>query len=190
MIDYVQKNDGLDQIIKSIVIHYYFAYLHPYFDGNGRMSRLLQLWYLVQKGYTSSLSIPFSAYINESKGMYYKAFTSITDNFRVAQVLDITSFVNYFIGQVITKLQKKTEPVDTLQRFNDLLQGGEITAKEKDLFHYVLSAYGTHEFSTMQLEKDYKDAAYATIRPFVLKLENKGLLSSQRYGSRVRYRLK
>jgi len=190
MIDYVQKDDGLDQIIKSIVIHYYFAYLHPYFDGNGRMSRLLQLWYLAQKGYTSSLFIPFSAYINESKGMYYKAFTCITDNFRVSQVLDITPFVNYFIGQVITKLQKKIEPADTLQRFNDLLQGGEITAKEKDLFYYVLSAYGTHEFSTKQLEKDYKNAAYATIRNFVLKLENKGLLSSQRYGSRVRYKLK
>ncbi|AET70553.1 hypothetical protein Desor_5165 [Desulfosporosinus orientis DSM 765] len=190
MIDYMQKDDGLDHIIKSIVIHYYLAYLHPYFDGNGRMSRLLQLWYLVQKGYTSSLFIPFSVYINESRGMYYKAFTSITDNFRVSQVLDITPFVNYFIGQVITKLQKKAEPADTLQRFNDLLQGGEITAKERDLFHYVLSAYGTHEFSTKQLEKDYKNVAYATIRNFVLKLENKGLLSSQRYGSRVRYRLK
>lgn len=190
MIDYIQKDDGLDQIIKSIVIHYYFAYLHPYFDGNGRMSRLLQLWYLVQKGYNSSLFIPFSAYINESKGLYYKAFSSITDNFKVSQILDLTLFVNYFIDHVITKLQKKVEPTDALKKFNALLQSGEITTKEKDLFYYVLSAYGTHEFSTKQLEKDYKKAAYATIRNFVLKLENKGLLSSQRYGSRVRYSLK
>jgi Fic family protein len=77
LIDYIYMDDGLDQIIKSIVLHYYFAYLHPYFDGNGRMARLLQLWYLVQNGYTASLFIPFSAYINESKGLYYKAFTAI-----------------------------------------------------------------------------------------------------------------
>ncbi|MEL1133842.1 Fic family protein [Desulfitobacterium sp. THU1] len=190
LIDYMHKDDGLDQIVKSIVIHYYFAYLHPYFDGNGRMARLMQLWYLVQKGYTSALFIPFSAYIDDSRSTYYKAFTSIMNNYKVSQILDVTPFVNYFIDYVFVKLLKKPEPTDALQRFEELLQSGEITAKEKDLFHYVLSAYGTQEFSTKHLEKDYKNAAYATIRNFVLKLEDKGLLSAQRYGNRVRYRLK
>lgn len=190
MIEYIHLDDGLDQVIKSIIIHYYFAYLHPYFDGNGRMARLLQLWYLVQIGYTSSLFVPFSAYINESKGLYYKAFTLISNNFKISGILDVTPFVSYFIDNVLTKLNKKTEPTNALETFNSLLQTGEITAKEKDLFYYVLSAYGTNEFSTKQLEKDYKNAAYATIRNFVLKLESNGLLSSQKYGSRVRYRVK
>ena len=190
MIEHIHLDDGLDQVIKSIIIHYYFAYLHPYFDGNGRMARLLQLWYLVQIGYTSSLFIPFSAYINESKGLYYKAFTLISNNFKISGILDVTPFVSYFIDNVLTKLQKKAEPTNALKTFNDLLQTGEITAKEKDLFYYVLSAYETNEFSTKQLEKDYNNAAYATIRNFVLKLESNGLLSSQKYGSRVRYRVK
>ena len=189
MINYIHIDDGLDQIMKSIIIHYYFAYLHPYFDGNGRMARLLQLWYLVQIGYTSSLFIPFSAYINESKGLYYKAFTLISNNSKVSEVLDVTPFVTYFIDNVLTKLQKRTEPTNALKIFNNLLQTAEITAKEKDLFYYVLSAYGTNEFSTKQLEKDYQNAAYATIRNFVLKLESKGLLSSQKYGNRMRYRV-
>ncbi|OLN31863.1 hypothetical protein DSOL_2158 [Desulfosporosinus metallidurans] len=133
--------------------------------------------------------IPFSAFINESKGLYYKAFTLISNNYKVSRILDTTPFVSYFIDNVLTKLQKMAEPTNALKKFNNLLQTGEITAKEKDLFHYVLSAYGTHEFSTKQLEKDYKNVAYATIRNFVLKLESKGILSSQKYGSRVRYRL-
>ncbi len=190
LIDFIQKDDDVDQVTKSIIIHYYFAYLHPYFDGNGRMARLLQLWYLVQAGYTSSLFIPFSAYINESKGLYYKASTLISTNYKLSETLDVTPFVNYFIDNVLTKLQKKVEPTNALETFNNLLQTGEITAKEKDLFYYVLSAYGTNEFSTKQLEKDYKNAAYATIRKFVLKLESKGLLSSQKYGSRIRYSVK
>ena len=190
MINYIHIDDGLDQIMKSIIIHYYFAYLHPYFDGNGRMARLLQLWYLAQIGYTSSLFIPFSAYINESKGLYYKAFTLISNNSKVSEVLDVTPFVTYFIDNVLTKLQKRTEPTNALKIFNNLLQTAEITAKEKDLFYYVLSAYGTNEFSTKQLEKDYQNAAYATIRNFVLKLESKGLLASQKYGNRMRYRVK
>lgn len=190
MIDYIHRDDGLDQVIKSIIIHYYFAYLHPYFDGNGRMARLLQLWYLVQIGYTSSLFIPFSAYINESKGLYCKAFTLISNNYKLSGSLDVTPFVLYFIDNVLSKLQKKAEPTNALIKFDNLLQTGEITAKEKDLFYYVLSAYGTNEFSTKQLEKDYKNAAYATIRSFVLKLDSKGLLASQKYGNRVRYRVR
>ena len=113
----------------------------------------------------------------------------ISNNSKESELIDVTPFVSYFIDNVLTKLQKKAEPTNALQKFNNLLQTGEITAKEKDLFHYVLSAYGTNEFSTKQLEGDYKNAAYATIRNFVLKLESKGLLSSQKYRNRVRYRV-
>ena len=49
------------------------------------------------------------------------------------------------------------------------------------------SAYGDAEFSTKQLEKDFGNAAYATIRSFVLKFEKLGLLKSTQYGKRVKY---
>lgn len=45
------------------------------------------------------------------------------------------------------------------------------------------------EFSTKQLEKDYGDAAYATIRSFVLKFTDLGLLQSIHYGTRIKYKV-
>ena len=45
--------------------------------------------------------------------------------------------------------------------------------------------YGDAEFSTKQLEKDFGDAAYATIRSFVLKFEKLGLIKSTQYGNRM-----
>ena len=51
----------------------------------------------------------------------------------------------------------------------------------------MISHYGTDEFSTKQLEKDFGNAAYATIRAFVLKFEDMGLLVSKKYGARVKY---
>ena len=53
----------------------------------------------------------------------------------------------------------------------------------------MLSAYGTAAFSTKQLEKDFGDVAYATVRSFVRKLEEMGLLVSVSYGTRVKYRV-
>jgi len=97
---------------------------------------------------------------------------------------------HFFVDNVFSKLEEKRENEKPLAKFNDILKTGNITEKEKDLFLYILSSYGDSEFSTKTLDKDFKDVAYATARRFVLKFEDKGLLSSQKYGNRVEYKLK
>ena len=71
--------------------------------------------------------------------------------------------------------------------FQSTLSHEQVTEKEKALWEFVLSAYGDVEFSTKQLEKDFGDAAYATIRSFVLKFEKLGQIKSTQYGNRVKY---
>ena len=39
----------MNDLLKAALIHFCLAYLHPWFDGNGRMARLIHLWYLVQQ---------------------------------------------------------------------------------------------------------------------------------------------
>ena len=190
LIDFINTDDGMDDILKSIIAHYYLVYLHPYFDGNGRTARLLQMWVLIQKGYTSSLFLPMSRYINETKAKYYKCFEQIAENYKISNRLDVTPFLEYYIYSVISKLPKDYHQGDILGDFHKLIAAGEITEKEKDLFHFVLSQYGTKPFSTKQLEKDYRDVAYATVRSFVLKLEKKGILTSTKYSNRVKYQIR
>ncbi len=189
LISFINQEGTLDEVIKSIIIHYYFTYLHPYFDGNGRMARLVQLWYLVQKGYPQALYIPFSRYINESKSIYYKVFEQIEENRKISGLHDMTPFIQYFVEHVFEKLNNKSFAVDILNKYESILADGIVTPKEKELFEFVISNYGEGEFSTKQLEKDFGNAAYATIRAFVLKFENHRLLRSQQYGVRVKYRI-
>lgn len=59
-----------NDLIKAAILHFGLAYLHPYFDGNGRMARLLHLWYLVQQGYSSALFVPMSRFVEESRSRY------------------------------------------------------------------------------------------------------------------------
>ena len=190
LIKFINSDESMDQIVKSTVIHYYIAYIHPYFDGNGRTARLLQLWYLVQKGYTASMFVAFSAYINANKSKYYEVFIKIMENYNISDVLDVTPFIKFFVDNVFSKLEEKHENDKPLAKFNEILKTGNITEKEKDLFLYILSSYGDGEFSTKTLEKDFKDVAYATVRSFVLKFEKDGLLTCQKYGNRVKYKLK
>ena len=85
------------------------------------------------------------------------------------------------------KLNGVLPTAQTTEAFQTALSHGQVTEKEKALWEFVLSAYGDAEFSTKQLEKDFGNAAYATIRSFVLKFEKLGLLKSTQYGNRVKY---
>ena len=189
LVRFIHEESDSNDLLKAALIHFYVAYLHPYFDGNGRMARLMHLWYLVQQGYSSALFVPLSEYVNKSRKGYYDAYTLAEENARISGVLDVTPFLVYFIENVYHKLNGAIPARRTTKAFQAALSQGQVTEKEKVLWSFVLSAYGEAEFSTKQLEKDFGNAAYATIRSFVLKFEHLGLLTSTRYGNRVKYRV-
>ena len=189
LIEFINAEDGINDLIKAAIIHFYIAYVHSYFDGNGRMARLVHLWFLIQKGYQSALFIPFSSQIEKSRKAYYDAFTAVEENKNYSGKLDVTPFILYFINNVYNKINEGYTAVETLTAYDDAVKSGKVTEKETKLWKFVLSCYGTEEFSTKRLEKDFGDAAYATIRGFVLKFEELGLLSSVRYGPRVKYKV-
>ena len=43
------QNNQIEEYIKSQIMHFYFVYIHPYFDVNGRTSRTMSMWYLLKK---------------------------------------------------------------------------------------------------------------------------------------------
>lgn len=189
LIAFANAEDDINDLVKAAIIHFYIAYVHPYFDGNGRIARLLHLWFLVQKGYQSALFIPFSSQIEKTRKAYYDAYTLIEQNKQLSGKIDVTPFVLYFINNVYNKMNEGTTAVDAFAIYDEAIKAGKITEKETKLWKFVLSCYGTEEFSTKQLEKDFGDAAYATIRGFVLKFEDLGLLTSTKYGPRVKYKV-
>ena len=189
LVAFAAEKAAQNDLTKAAILHFGLAYLHPYFDGNGRMARLLNLWYLVQQGYSSALFVPMSRFVEESCARYYKAYTRVEQNQQISGVLDVTPFLVYFAESVYHRLGEDQPQPRTLQAFEEALRQGKVTEKERALWQFVLTAYGSEEFSTKRLEKDFGDAAYATIRNFVLKFERLGLLISIHYGNRVKYRI-
>lgn len=191
LVDFANAKGGINELHKAAILHFAFAYYHPYFDGNGRTARLLHLWYLVQQGYPAALFTPFSRYIAESKAAYYKAYDRVEKNALISGYTDVTPFLSYFCNEVYNRLQVDAAPPQAdLQVYQTALAEGKITEKERLLWEYVLSAYGTEEFTTKQLEKDFRNAAYATIRTFVMKFHEMELLVARKTGNRVFYKVK
>ena len=98
--------------------------------------------------------------------------------------------LRYISDEVYDKIGKEEVQPDTLAKYGELLQSGEITVKEAELWQFVLSAYAGKSFTTKQLEKDFGNAAFATIRKFVLKFTERGLLRATKLSNKVLYAVK
>ncbi len=79
--DFINDNqDDIDSLIKVCLIHYQFESIHPFYDGNGRTGRILNILYLVLNKLIDSPILYLSKYINKSKQEYYRLFSEVRIN--------------------------------------------------------------------------------------------------------------
>ena len=67
----------IDPINKMAIIHYQFESIHPFYDGNGRTGRIINILYLVQKGLLGLPILYLSGYIISHKNDYYRLLQQI-----------------------------------------------------------------------------------------------------------------
>jgi Fic family protein len=78
---YMNTNDEIDPIIKMAIIHYQFESIHPFYDGNGRTGRIINVLYLVLKKLLDNPILYLSSYIIKNKNKYYKLLQQVrTEN--------------------------------------------------------------------------------------------------------------
>lgn len=66
-----------DPLIQALALHYHFAAMHPFIDGNGRTARALEALMLQRVGLKDTLFIAMSNYYYEEKHSYLKALASV-----------------------------------------------------------------------------------------------------------------
>lgn len=74
-----------------------FTVIHPFRDGNGRMSRLITLWLLYIAGHDVGRYISLEKLIDDSRETYYEALRSSTDGWH-AGMHDLAPWTSYFLG--------------------------------------------------------------------------------------------
>ncbi len=68
---------SVDPLIKMPIIHYQFESIHPFYDGNGRTGRIVNVLYLVYKGLLDIPVLYLSRYIIQNKSDYYKLLQKV-----------------------------------------------------------------------------------------------------------------
>jgi len=132
-------------LLKGILLHYFIAYIHPFFDGNGRTARALFYFKSMRNklDYVQLLSI--SAYLKEHGQRYEKAFQKVVENDD-----DVTYFVDFCLDSIQSALLIVSNKVDYLLRVNRLKALLNLTANQIGL----LQRLALHRFRTVSIE-DY-----------------------------------
>lgn len=74
---YINIDDEIDPLIKMAIIHYQFELIHPFYDGNGRTGRIINILFLVLKELLDSPILYLSSYIIKNKSDYYRLLQSV-----------------------------------------------------------------------------------------------------------------
>lgn len=106
-------NDGEGTLIKSAILHYQFETVHPFYDGNGRTGRIMNILYLILKRHIDTPILYLSSYIIENKAEYYRLLLRVTtDEEWQPWILYFLKGIEVTAKETIAKIQRMKELMD------------------------------------------------------------------------------
>ena len=108
----VVQNNRLPDLTSVSNFIFDFLCIHPFRDGNGRVSRLLTLLLLYKHGYEVGKFIGLERIIEETKEEYYRALSLSSENWHKSNH-DLMHWTNYFLGVIKNAYQELKERVES-----------------------------------------------------------------------------
>ncbi|EPY05865.1 hypothetical protein AZ66_02095 [Paenibacillus sp. E194] len=185
LLKFLNDNEEIPTIIKVAVGHYYFGYIHPFYDGNGRTSRFISSMYLCADfGNSSALSL--SRGCNKYRNKYLEAF-EITNSIKSRGELNcfIESFITIILKALIqmnAELKEKSELLQIAQK--KLKMEPRLTDKDQIYFEilYVLAQnYFFDSSSGLTIKELAKifEKSEATLRKIMKELNGLSLVEQK-----------
>jgi Fic family protein len=103
------KPDDLHPVLKSGIVHYELVRIHPFVDGNGRVSRALSTFILFQEGYDIRKFFSLEEYFDNDAAEYYRALQSVEQDNG-----DLTEWLAYFTQGLAIELSKIKDKIDKI----------------------------------------------------------------------------
>ncbi|MCU7892305.1 MAG: Fic family protein [Candidatus Thiodiazotropha sp. (ex Ustalcina ferruginea)] len=77
---FIHDDSKLDPLVRMALIHHQFETIHPFYDGNGRTGRIVNILFLVKEGLLDMPILYLSRYISQTKSAYYQGLQQVRDN--------------------------------------------------------------------------------------------------------------
>jgi Fic family protein len=112
----------VDPLVKMTIIHYQFESIHPFYDGNGRTGRILNILYLILEGLLELPVLYISRYIIRNRSEYYRLLQVVREQY------DWEEWVLYMLDAVETTARST---VETIKGIRTLMQDYKTKIREE-----------------------------------------------------------
>ena len=180
LIQFMNKKD-ISFLVKASISHFFFEYIHPFYDGNGRFGRYLLSSYLARKlDILTAFSVSYS--ISKNLDDYYKSFVEVED---VNNYGEITFFVENILKTIKSGQEMIIELLsDSIMKFNHSMEilnelTKDLSEKENIMLQIYLQNYLFNDFeeiTNVELSYIIGDLTQQTINKYTQELEKKGYL--------------
>lgn len=159
---HILETSELPILVRIAAFHYFFGYIHPFYDGNGRISRFISS-YLLKKNAYPLLALDLSHTIKEYRNIYYYGFRECNDKRGKG---DITPFIITFL-EFLDKSSKRMEQnlldgIKKMERFKILFdkkfsESDKQRDKKRLMFLFLQnSLFAIEPFSIIELQRNMK----------------------------------
>jgi len=135
LFDYLKIPSEFSPLIQAGILHHEIAYIHPFYDGNGRVTRLATAYYLLISDYDVAKFFILDDYYDLDRLEY-------SDELHSADIGDKTEWLEYFLEGIAHSLKASLERIrDMTERHLDTIKGEQrvlVTPREEDVLQIVV----------------------------------------------------
>ena len=168
-----------DPLVKMAILHYQFESIHPFYDGNGRTGRILNILYLLHEGLLNYPVLYLSRYININKGLYYRYLQDVR-NYSNAEQWE--EYVLFMLEGVIRTSRLTREIVTSLRNmmveYKHRIRDSHPSFYSQDLINVLFS----YPYTRIGILKERLGVSYLTARKYLDILAEDNLLEKVRIG--------
>lgn len=180
LLNWVNKEERLDPILKAGVAHFWFVTIHPFEDGNGRIARGLTELLLARADGLSERYYSMSAQIRKERKSYYE----ILEKSQKGKV-DITAWLTWFLTCLKNALESSEDLLEVVlfkHRYWNQHSGKVLNARQIKLLNRLLDGF-TGKLTSKKWAKIGKCSADTALRD-ITDLIEKGMLERSLSGGR------
>jgi Fic family protein len=174
--NYINEPNDIDALINMAIIHYQFETIHPFYDGNGRTGRIINILYLILNDLLDIPILYLSNYIIKNKADYYRLLQEVRtkDNWEewIIYILD---------GVEKTSL----ETIELIQDISSMMDNTKNIIKEKlpkiyskDLIEILFN----HPYTKIDFLVDGLGLHRETASKYLKEIESIGILENIKIG--------
>jgi Fic family protein len=168
-LDWFEKDNSTDLVVKSGVAHLWFVTIHPFDDGNGRIARAIADMVLARSERSPQRFYSMSAQIRQERKAYYDILEATQKG-----DLDITRWLEWFLGclsRAFENAETILATVLTKARFWERFAGVEFNERQRDIVNRLLNGFEGKLTSSKwaKLAKCSQDSALRDIEDLIRK---------------------